>query len=130
MYKFNIKSSDVDVDILAEHDVDERFIDFLERTRDEGKIRIGLVLDYLLLNELGDDLGKFYVDNRSKINNLTFKRNNSILAHGLESQSREDFDSFLELVVELARKLDNDMNKFLNQTKFPKFDIKLDMNKA
>ena len=130
LYKFNIKSSDVDVDILAEHDVDERFIDFLERTRDEGKIRIGLVLDYLLLNELGDDLGKFYVDNRSKINNLTFKRNNSILAHGLESQSREDFDSFLELVVELARKLDNDMNKFLNQTKFPKFDIKLDMNKA
>lgn len=130
LHNFNIQSSDVDMDILIKHDVDERFIDFLERTRDEGKIRIGLVLDYLLLNEFDDDLGKFYVENRSKINNLTFKRNNSILAHGLESQSKEDFDNFLELVVELAKKLDKDMNKFLKQTRFPKFDIRLDMNKA
>ena len=130
LHNFNIQSSDVDMDILIKHDVDERFIDFLERTRDEGKIRIGLVLDYLLLNELDDDLGKFYVENRSKINNLIFKRNNSILAHGLESQSKEDFDNFLELVVELAKKLDKDMNKFLKQTRFPKFDIRLDMNKA
>ncbi len=64
------------------------------------------------------------------LTNLTFKRNNSILAHGLESQSKEDFDNFLELVVELAKKLDKDMNKFLKQTRFPKFDIRLDMNKA
>jgi len=130
LYNYNIKSSDVDLDILREHDVDERFLDFLERTRDDGKIRIGLVLDYLLLNELGDDLGKFFVENRSRINNLTFKRNNSILAHGLESQSGDDFDSFLELVVELAKKLDKDMNKFLNQTRFPKFDLRLEMNRV
>lgn len=129
LYNYNIKSSDVDLNILIEHGVDERFIDFLERTRDDGKIRIGLALDYLLLNELDDDLGKFFVENRSKINNLTSKRNNSILAHGLESQSSEDFEKFLELVIDLAKKLDNDMNKFLNQTRFPKFDLRMDMNK-
>ena len=42
----------------------------------------------------------------------------------------DDFDSFLELVVELAKKLDKDMNKFLNQTRFPKFDLRLEMNRV
>jgi hypothetical protein len=85
-------------------------------------------MDFLLLNELGDELGKYYVENESKIKNLTQKRNNSILAHGLNSQSREDFEEFLEVVINLARKLDKDMNKFLKETEFAKFDIKLKMN--
>ena len=85
-------------------------------------------MDFLLLNELGDDLGKYYIENESRIKNLTQKRNNSILAHGLNSQSREDFDEFLEVVIDLARKLDKDMNKFLKETQFAKFDIKLHMN--
>ena len=67
-------------------------------------------------------------ENESKIKNLTQKRNNSILAHGLESQTKEDFDSFLEIVMILARKLDKDMNKFIKETRFAKYDIKLEIN--
>lgn len=122
---YDIRSSDVDVNILAENNVSSQFINELEKTREDGKIRMGLVKDFLLLNELGDDLGRYYIENENKIKDLTKKRNNSILAHGLESQSKEDFEKFLEVVLVLARKLDKDMNKFLNETKFAKFDLKL-----
>ena len=126
--KYNIKSSDIDVSILQENNVSDEFIKDLENTKEDGKIRIGLSKDFLLLNELNNDLGKYYVENESKIKNLTQKRNNSILAHGLESQTKEDFDSFLEIVMILARKLDKDMNKFIKETRFAKYDIKLKIN--
>ena len=125
---YNIKSSDIDVSVLLENNVSKDFIDTLEKTLEDGKIRIGLTMDFLLLNELGDDLRKYYVENENKIKNMTQKRNNSILAHGLDSQSRDDFDDFLEVVLDLARKLDKDMNKFLKETEFAKFDIVLKMN--
>ena len=125
---YNLKSSDIDVSVLLENNVSQDFIDMLEKTREDGKIRIGLTMDFMLLNELGDDLGKYYVENENKIKNMTQKRNNSILAHGLDSQSKEDFEDFLEVVLDLARKLDRDMNKFLKETEFAKFDIVLRMN--
>ena len=128
--KYNIKSSDVDVSLLKEHNISEEFINELEKIREDGKIRIGLVKDFMLLNELDDELGRIYLENESKIKNMTQKRNSSILAHGLDSQSRQDFDEFLEIVLELARKLDKDMNKFINQTKFAKFDFKLKINQV
>ena len=39
-----------------------------------------VIKDYELLDELGDDLGKYFAENRNSINNLTFKRNNSIFS--------------------------------------------------
>ena len=126
---YSLNSSDVDVDVLREKNVSLEFIDALEKTRDEGKIKIGLIKDYELLDELGDDLGKYFAENRHSINNITFKRNNSILAHGLDSLNKEDFDQFEELVENLARKLDKDMGKFLKETRFAKFDLKIKMNK-
>ena len=81
-------------------------------------------INRMIIN-LGDELGKYYVENESKIKNLTIKRNNSILAHGLESQTKEDFENFLELILYLAHKLDKDMKKFMDQTKLAKFNLKL-----
>ena len=127
--KYGLKSSDIDVDILKDKNVDEGFIEALEKTRQDGKIRIGLIKDFELLAELDDDLGKEFVENRNRINNLTIKRNNSILAHGLESLDKDDFDQFEELVESLALKLDKDMKKFLNETRFAKFDLKVKINR-
>ena len=128
--KYTVNSSDIDLDVLLEKNVNQEFIDSLEKTREDGKIRIGLIKDFELLAELDDDLGKYFAENRNMINNLTIKRNNSILAHGLESLDKEDFDKFEELVESLARKLDKDMGKFLNETRFAKFDLKLKMNRV
>ena len=123
--QYNIRSSDVDVSLLRELGVSDEFIEELEMNRDDGKIRIALMYDYLLLNELDDELGIYYVENESKIKNITQKRNHSILAHGLDSQTQEDFDRFLEMVLILAKKLDKGMNRFLKETTFAKFDLKL-----
>ena len=126
---YRLISSDLDIDVLLEKNVNQEFIDSLEKTRVDGKIKIGLIKDFEVLAELGDDLGLYFAENRNKINNLTIKRNNSILAHGLESLDKDDFDQFEELVENLARKLDKDMDKFLMQTKFAKFDLKNKMNR-
>ena len=127
--KYNIKSSDIDVSILKQNNVSDEFILELEKTREDGKIRIGLEKDFLLLNELGNDLGKYFIENKSKIKDLTKKRNYSILAHGLDSLTKKDFDEFLKIVLNLSYSLDKDMKKFLNQTRFAKFDLKLKFNK-
>lgn len=121
---YGIKSSDVDVSILLDNGVDKDFIDELEKTRDDGKIKTGLIMDYTLLVKLDDELGRHYLENEKKIKNTTLKRNNSILAHGLESSTKEDFDKFLEIVLDMARKVDKGMNKFINETKFAQFDLK------
>lgn len=126
--KYGLNSSDIDVSMLSKNNVSDEFIQELERTREDGKIRIGLEKDFMLLNELGNDLGKYYIENNSKIKNLTQKRNHSILAHGLDSLSKNDFDEFLEIVLNLSYTLDKDMKKFMKQTKFAKFDLKLKLN--
>ncbi len=126
---YSLISSDLDIDVLLDKNVNQEFIDSLEKTRVDGKIKIGLIKDFEVLAELGDDLGLYFAENRNKINNLTIKRNNSILAHGLESLDKEDFDQFEELVENLARKLDKDMDKFIMQTKFAKFDLRNKMNR-
>ena len=76
---YRLNSSDIDTEVLSQKNVDSKFIESLEKTREDGKIKIGLIKDYELLDELGDDLGKYFAENRNSINNLTFKRNNSIL---------------------------------------------------
>lgn len=121
--QYGIITSNVDLSLLKEHNISDTFLEQLETYKDEGKIRIGLVMDYNLLNELGDPLGKYFVENSKHIINITSKRNNSILAHGLESQSEENYQIFEELVITLAKKLDKDMNRFLKETKFPRFEL-------
>ena len=128
--KYSRISSDIDTEILLEKNVRQEFIDELEKNRTDGKIKIGLINDFELLAELDDELGKYFIENRNRINNLTIKRNNSILAHGLESLDKEDFDQFVEVVENLARKLDKDMDKFLNQTRFAKFDLIVKINRS
>ena len=128
--KYSLISSDIDTEKLLEKNVRQEFIDELEKNRTDGKIKIGLIKDFELLAELDDELGKYFIENRNRINNLTIKRNNSILAHGLESLDKEDFDQFVEVVENLARKLDKDMDKFLNQTRFAKFDLKVKINRS
>jgi CRISPR-associated protein (TIGR02710 family) len=120
--KYGLDSSDIDVEILEKKGVSSEFICELEKTRTDGKIKIGLVKDFLLLDELGNDMGKYYKENENRINNMTKKRNDSILAHGLESQTRDDYEQFETVVIDLAMKLDKDMKKFLKETSFPKFD--------
>ena len=95
----------------------------LENSRDKkyNDIKLGLIKDYILLEQLNDDLGKFYLENENKIRNIIKFRNNSILAHGFEFCSKEDFEEFKEIVLKAADLLNKNMERFIEETKFPMF---------
>lgn len=76
----------------------------LEKHRDDadGKIKIGLHLDYLLLAELGQPVGRAFLENASLRSRLG-ERNQTILAHGLKPVSQSFFNKLREGVLSLVQ---------------------------
>ena len=118
--QYKLNSSNIDLDILKNRNVDENYIEKLENLKDiKGRIRLSLYQDYELLNFLNDDLGKYFEENYGKISNCIEFRNKSILAHGLNNQSLDDYKRFEKLVFDVANILTNKLELYLNQTMFP-----------
>ena len=114
--EYGIDSSNVDIDVLRQNNIDE---DYLSEINISDEIKFGLTADYELLAQLNDDLGDFYLENKNQIRNILKFRNNSILAHGFDSCSKKEYDEFSEIVLKAANLLHNDMEKFIEETKFP-----------
>ena len=117
--KYKINTSNVDLEILEKRGLDKEYLDNLESIKSDGKIKIGLAKDYDLLYHLDDDLGSFYNENKGMAKNYISFRNESVLAHGLKYQTFENYDKFEELVINAAAILTPDLDRLLNQTKFP-----------
>ena len=121
--KYNISTSNVDLDTLKNRGLDKNHIDELINCLDlNDNIKIGLAKDYDLLFMFSDDLGIFYAENASEISRCLEYRNKSILAHGLNFQTKNQYLKFEELVLEAGNILTNDLNDYLDKTKFPKFE--------
>lgn len=114
--EYGIDSSNVDIDVLRQNNVDE---DYLSEIHISDEIKFGLTADYELLAQLNDDLGDFYLKNKKQIRNILKFRNNSILAHGFDSCSKKEYDEFSVIVLKAANLLHKDMEKFIEETKFP-----------
>lgn len=114
--EYGIDSSNVVIDVLRQNNIDE---DYLSEINISDEIKFGLTADYELLAQLNDDLGDFYLENKNQIRNILKFRNNSILAHGFDSCSKKEYDEFSEIVLKAANLLHNDMEKFIEETKFP-----------
>lgn len=123
--QYGLDSSNVDIEIVKGLIDDEDYIAHLESTRNnKGLIKIGLIEDYELLSRIKkEDLGKFYKENKGKFLDCVNFRNESILAHGEESKSVEEYCKFRDLVVETAAKLTNKLDKFIDETMFPEFEL-------
>lgn len=116
--EYGIDTSDVELDILNKHGVEQEFKpDF------SGKIKLSLVQDYELLNNLGDDLGEFYIKNKDEFLATISSRNNSILAHGLNSQTEKQYVKFRDLILKFASVLNPEMDVYIHETEFPEFEI-------
>lgn len=116
--EYGIDTSDVELDILNKHGVEQEFKpDF------SGKIKLSLVQDYELLNNLGDDLGEFYIKNKDEFLATISSRNNSILAHGLNSQTENQYVKFRDLILKFASVLNPEMDVYIHETEFPEFEI-------
>ena len=122
--KYGLNSSNINIDNLKSRNVNLEYIEELENSKDSltGEIKLGLSQDYNLLYQLDDELGKFYHENENEIRNSIIFRNKSILAHGLNSQSRENYYNFENWVLKASIILTPEIEDYINQTKFPEFD--------
>lgn len=122
--KYNIITSDVNLEII-EDKVSIEYIQKLEQTKEhpKAKIKIGSRKGYELLEQLNDNIGKYYSKHENEYKNILNSRNNSILAHGLTSKTEEDYEIFEKLVMNIAQRLNNNIEKYIKETKFPVFNI-------
>jgi CRISPR-associated protein (TIGR02710 family) len=64
----------------------------------EGKLELGLLATFVVLEKSGDEIGQRFATNTAEIKKMLNGRNNSILAHGELPISRHAAESFMEIV--------------------------------
>ena len=105
MTKYEQKSNDINLE-----KVPNKSKEWLEKKKDEKdkKIKIGLQAIYKLLEDYDDELGKEF-NRDDKLRGLLQERNNSILAHGTKSITKEKSEELYKHITEkYARKyIDN-----------------------
>ncbi|MEM2583008.1 MAG: TIGR02710 family CRISPR-associated CARF protein [Candidatus Thermoplasmatota archaeon] len=90
-----------------------------ENKRDErGIIRLALQECYQLLKDLNDEIGNVIEDKELK--DLLKKRNESILAHGIEPVNKEEAVKLFEKAKEIAKKVIEKLENYMEISKFPK----------
>ena len=120
--EYGFDSSDIDLDRLKELDIDEKFISSLKSLRaSDGKIKIGLIRDFELISYFDDDLATFYAENNKRIHNIVKFRNSSILAHGMEAKTADEYEEFKDMVLKAANILNPKIDEYIEDTSFPEF---------
>lgn len=94
--KYKINPSDVKVEKIPAG-VRQKY----EAKRKDGRIKLGLVEDYELLKDLGDEMGeKFWKEWEGEVIKKALElRNSSILAHGFHSISRREYEEEVKGVL-------------------------------
>ncbi|HOK56348.1 MAG TPA: TIGR02710 family CRISPR-associated CARF protein [bacterium] len=90
--KYGIETSSVDIEKVKNKEKWE-----IKKDK-EGKIKIGLVDSYELLDELGDEIGKIYREKEKKFKNILNIRNTSKLAHGDRPVNKDDWKKILKFI--------------------------------
>jgi CRISPR-associated protein (TIGR02710 family) len=85
---------------------------------DYGKIKIGLRLSYELMAELGEEIGRRYMDDK-QLSHLLNERNATILAHGQKPVSAGLYARLKERVMDLARVEIQDLDARVKTLNFP-----------
>ncbi len=115
--RYGIDTGDVDVSLLGEKAA-ERYRRYMD---ERGRIRVGMLRAYELLQELGDELGEMLIADR-RMRSLLTRRNESILAHGTAPVEEGVFAELRERVVELARKAVPELDSLMEKARFPVFE--------
>jgi len=121
--KYEIDTSDVDTWHLKTLGMERKVLEKYEELRDEkGKIKLPLRKDFELLQDLGDEVGKKFLEDK-KMQDLLSRRNNSILAHGLVPVKREDAERMFESVREYVELVVEDAEGLMIESEFPRLGV-------
>jgi CRISPR-associated protein (TIGR02710 family) len=112
--------------LLARRNIDTSRIKFedlppdwqIEYQESKGSIQLGQDKGFSLLESMGDDIGKEFRENRTLRNYLN-KRNNSIMAHGLEPMTRQIFEELSRETNQLAVKAFPRLGTIKEKSRFP-----------
>ena len=116
---YGLNTEDVKEDMIPEP-VRPNYEAFRERT---GKIQLGLVASYNLLADLGEDVGKRFVEDHQKkksaLKAALGMRNNSILAHGFTPVGQEGYAKLIALARRYLDLVDPRWESRISCAKFP-----------
>jgi len=91
----------------------------LDRSKsNNGKIKVGMHLSYSMLRCEGKEIGKKFASD-DELKDLLNKRNNSILAHGSNPISRENYEKLLDKTIEFAMEVFPDLKELMKSARFP-----------
>lgn len=125
MEKYGIKKDDVHIDELKKLDIEknavQKIIDRLDYKY--PKYNLSLTSSFFLLQKLYDDVGKHYYYNKDLYQQIFQKRNISVLVHGNYTYDVEEVKNMYEMVLSMAKIHDKNMEKYMEDTTFPKFKI-------
>ncbi|SFM73638.1 TIGR02710 family CRISPR-associated CARF protein [Thermodesulforhabdus norvegica] len=113
--EYGIETGDVDPEKIPQS-VREKY-----KSDEDGKIRIGLRMAYTLLFDLGDEVGRLFMDEENRIIDALKKRNLSILAHGIIPVDEATYESVSRVLVDfLSRTLDLLQCPYDRRLQFPR----------
>lgn len=78
---------------------------------DDELLQLGLHASYILLEALGDEMGRKYVRHQEEIQQQLL-HNQSVLAHGLDPVTENDYDRMLRLMLELTQTVKTELPIF------------------
>ncbi len=104
--------------------VDEDKLDEIDDLDIKNRLdtRSGLTNNFIILEKLGVDYAKEYMQ-KHEFQNRIQKRNESILAHGLNPIDKGDAKMLYNLVLDYAHKLYPKIEEYKDIAEFPKFNI-------
>ena len=118
---FHINKNKFDLKTKDKSKIREEVENWDKSWSNDGKtFKIALNKSYELLKLFDVELGKKYKADK-KLNSSTDKRNNSILAHGLEPLNKESAEDFYEKVLSFSVKVFPKIEENMEKAKFPKF---------
>lgn len=108
--KHAIDTSDVKAEQIPVPLRDE-FVKYYKSERD-GKIKIPLEASYRLLESLGDEYGRLFVENRNRFFDIQTARNHSYLAHGIRSSREDVYNRLKNFIFDLGMLSEKDIVTF------------------
>ena len=117
--KYGLNSSNIDISLLKDRGVSQELIDDLEKSRTDGKIKIGLIQDFEVVSQINPTIRDFYAEYGNWMKQIVTFRNSSILAHGMEAKTAEEYEEFKDFLYTLINVIDEKIFEYIEETKFP-----------
>jgi len=102
--EYRIDTSDVKLEQIPESIKEEFVRKYEDNTegKSKAKIKIPQHASFILLKELGDEVGKIYVQKEKEFKSIQTSRNSSYLAHGFQSSSEKTYEKLRDFVLSLG----------------------------